>query len=451
MRPGSIRIVCLLVVCLATGCASFQASNVPLARWNPDYGYRPSRVLAQRSPGSVLVILAFSGGGTRAAALSYGVLQELRDTQVAVDGKRERLLDDVDFITAVSGGSFTAAYYGLFGDRIFEDFETRFLRRNVQRRLLLSALNPLNWFRFATTTELAIRYYDEAIFDHATFADLLAARGPLLQINATDLEAGNFFTFFQPQFDLLCSDLSPYQVARAAAASSAVPGLFSSVVLRNYAGSCGFVPPAWLAQALGERKTDPRRFRRAKIVEGYLDAEQRPYVHLLDGGIADNLGLRVPLENVRLVGGPLARTDELGDARFDRVVVIVVNAEVHPPATFARAESAPGIAAVLGSISDTQIYGYNFETIELMRESLKEWARELPPARDGAPVRTSLITLGFESIEDATEREFFQSVSTSFSLPDETVTRLIDVARRLLRESPEYQALLEDLKPEGLE
>jgi NTE family protein len=78
------------------------------------------------------LLVSFSGGGTRASALAYGVLQELRDTQVGVGGERERLLDEIDVITSVSGGSFTSAYYGLYGDRIFEDFEERFLRRNVQ-------------------------------------------------------------------------------------------------------------------------------------------------------------------------------------------------------------------------------------------------------------------------------------------------------------------------------
>jgi NTE family protein len=78
------------------------------------------------------LLVSFSGGGTRASALAYGVLQELRDTQVGVGGERERLLDEIDVISSVSGGSFTSAYYGLYGDRIFEDFEERFLRRNVQ-------------------------------------------------------------------------------------------------------------------------------------------------------------------------------------------------------------------------------------------------------------------------------------------------------------------------------
>lgn len=65
-------------------------------------------------------MLAFSGGGTRAEALAYGVLEELRDTEVLIDGKPRRLLDEIDLISSVSGGSFTSAYYGLHGDRIFE-------------------------------------------------------------------------------------------------------------------------------------------------------------------------------------------------------------------------------------------------------------------------------------------------------------------------------------------
>jgi NTE family protein len=62
-----------------------------------------------------LLILAFSGGGTRAAAFAYGVLEELAATPVVLGGRPRRLLDEVDLISAVSGGSFTAAYYGLYG------------------------------------------------------------------------------------------------------------------------------------------------------------------------------------------------------------------------------------------------------------------------------------------------------------------------------------------------
>jgi NTE family protein len=110
---------------------------------------RSTGISGQRS-NDVVFMLAFSGGGTRAAALSYGVLEELHETSYIFNGREIRLLDEVDSISSVSGGSFTAAYYGLHGERIFEDYEDIFLRRNVQRSLINGLLNPINWIRMIT-------------------------------------------------------------------------------------------------------------------------------------------------------------------------------------------------------------------------------------------------------------------------------------------------------------
>jgi NTE family protein len=448
MRPmqAGVRLASALLALVATGCAPFLASNQPLTKWEPGYGYRPANTMAQHPVGDVMLILAFSGGGTRASALAYGVLQELRDTPVPGG----RLLDEVDMITSVSGGSFTSAYYGLYGDRIFDDFEERMLKTDLQTGLLHQLFNPLNWFRLASgyfdRSELAVKLYDDKVFDERTFADVFARPGPMIQINATDLAAANFFTFFQPQFDLICSDLSSFSVARAVTASSAVPGAFSPIPLRNYAGTCGFVTPAFLEAGLSMRKTDPWRYRAATTIVGYLDATDRPYIHLLDGGIADNIGLRVPLQNVMLTGGPAARLEELGNPRFRHIAVIVVNAEVHPVSKFSLAATAPGLAQVLGSISDTQIYSYNFDTIQLMRESIAAWAKGLPKTPEGRPVGASLVQVDFEAIEDPKERKFFNSIPTALGLPDETVDRLIAVGREVLRESPDFQELLANLR-----
>src|SRR5262249_1833123 len=127
---------------LLGGCAT-RPVNPPITQFVPERGYQYStRIRHSRDPQN-LVILAFSGGGgIRAAAFSYGVLETLRRTEiVGPSGTSFRLLDQVDIITGVSGGSFTALAYGLYGERLFDEYEKRFLKRNVQGELIGRLLN----------------------------------------------------------------------------------------------------------------------------------------------------------------------------------------------------------------------------------------------------------------------------------------------------------------------
>ena len=176
------------------GCAT-RPVNPPLSQVDPNTGYTfQTRQKYFRNPDN-LIVLAFSGGGTRAAAFSYGVLEFLRNTQVvAPNGAKFRLLDSVDVITGVSGGSFTALAYGLYGDKLFADYEQRFLKRNVQGELLSRAINPAYWGDLLSTgwgrSELAANYYDEILFNGATFGDLDRGNGPLIMASATDISTG---------------------------------------------------------------------------------------------------------------------------------------------------------------------------------------------------------------------------------------------------------------------
>ena len=134
-----------LVLLLLSGCSSYGViDNTRQTRADATDGYsiRSGGGSAWGS-GDIGLMLAFSGGGTRAAALAYGVLEELRDTMVVIDGRQRRLLDEIDLVSSVSGGSFTSAYDALYGERIFDDFEGVFLRRNVQHQLIRRLLNPL--------------------------------------------------------------------------------------------------------------------------------------------------------------------------------------------------------------------------------------------------------------------------------------------------------------------
>ena len=57
------------------------------------------------------------------------------------------MLDEVDSISAVSGGSVTAAYYALNGDRLFADFTQRFLHRDIEADFTRRLSNAAHWPR----------------------------------------------------------------------------------------------------------------------------------------------------------------------------------------------------------------------------------------------------------------------------------------------------------------
>src|SRR6201987_2649909 len=234
---------------LLGGCATRQV-NPPIARYDPA-SLRQFQQQWHRGEHQDLIILAFSGGGTRAAAFSYGVLETLRSIQIVTKtGRKTRLLDEVDVITGVSGGSFTALAYGLYGEKLFDQYETRFLKRNVQGELTTRVLNPLNWGALSSTgwgrSELAAQLYDEILFNGATFADLYRAGGPMVAVSATELATGSRILFIPQNFDVMCADLGTIRLSRAAAASSAVPVVLSPITINNYGGSCGYQKPAWL-------------------------------------------------------------------------------------------------------------------------------------------------------------------------------------------------------------
>ena len=412
-------------------------------------------------------MLAFSGGGTRAAALSYGVLEELAKTEIVWEGNRRRLLDEVDLISSVSGGSFTAAYYALYGERIFTDFEHTFLKRNIQGRLVGLYLSPLNRVRLASPKfgriDMAAEYYTRRLFGGHTFGDLLIqGRRPFLLINATDMSQGSRFEFTQDQFDLLCSDLSSFPLGRAVAASSAFPIVLSPVTLKNYAGLCDSPEPDWFKSALADGSASARRRNQALEARAYLDSTNRPYIHLLDGGLADNLGLRGPLEAIAAHDSAWGARNWLPVERMRKVVLIVVNASIPPDERADRRESPPSLFEVVQAAGRVPISRYSFETVELFKESIEKWRQEIRQRHQAMQATAHSnassainstaddlefypIEINFDALPDEAERKFFKSLPTSLTLPPATVSRLRSAAARLLHQSEVYQKLLRDL------
>lgn len=439
LRDCGRRVAGALLAVAVAGCAHYPV-NARLDQYAPNEGYRLESLSSAGNSGSLFVVLAFSGGGTRAAALALGVLEQLRDTGITWEGVRKSLLDEVDLITSVSGGSYTAAYYALFRERVFTDFERDFLLRNVQGQLTRKLLAPGNLVRTSSRTfgrsDLVAEYLDKYLFHGATFGDLQQRGRPFVLVNASDMSLGTRFEFTQDQFDLLCSDLTNYPLSRAVAASSAVPLVFSPLTLRNYAGSCGYREPVWVQAALDNRAASARRYYQASELRSYLDRARRPYVHLLDGGISDNTGLRALLER-----DPRRLPRSLGVAALRKVVLISVNAETRPGRQLDRSEAVPSIFQVLRNVKDIPIGRYSFETTELFK------ARFEALARDGGNADTTfyLSEVTFEALADPLEHKRFADIPTSFALPAGDVAALRQLAGRLLRESPGYRSLVLDL------
>jgi len=437
------RTIAASLVLLLSACTSIGLiENQPLEPgFDRDKAYTMANHRRHRPNGDNSMFLAFSGGGTRAAALSYGVLKELRDTRLP-DG--ENLLEDVDRISSVSGGSFTSAYYGLYGDRIFDDFEQRFLRQDVQGVLTSAVLSFSRLFSTTSRTELAVDYYDQHIFDGKTFADF-RDDGPMILINATDLMAEAQFIFFQPQFDFLCSDLSSFKIARAVAASSGVPLVFDPVLLEKYQ-NCGFVPPAWLAAGRERAKRDDDK-RLAEVVRSfdkYLEPDGPRYVALVDGGITDNIGLRTLTRSVSLIPDRKAYFKRVNQGdRPKRFIVIAVNASTSVDTGIGRSLEMPSFSATIGALTDVQLHLYNTETNALVKDSIIRWASEVSTPEH--PVVPYFIELDVEGINDPEIREAFNQTPTSFSLTPEQVDLMIELGGSLLRDNPTYQALLRDL------
>ena len=451
----------IFLTIIVTGCAHYPI-NQPLKQVDPQSGYRGRYMGTPGNSENLLLYLTFSGGGTRAAALSYGVLEELRKTEVVIDGKKRRLLEEVDGISSVSGGSFTAGYYGLFGDRIFEDFESKFLKKNIQGALTVQTfLNPINWFRLYSDTfdrsDLAAEYYDKHVFEGGTFGDIAARKGPMIMMNATDLTHGLRIGFNQDAFDVICSDLSRFPVARAAAASSAVPMLLSPISMRNYAGTCGSKPAEILEEVLRGRAMSERQLFLTNNIAPFLDSQKKSYIHLVDGGVADNLGLRAVLDRVLLKGTVWETIKGTRMEKVQKVAFIIVNAETQPDTKWDRSEGIPGIGAMMSSFSSIGIERYNEETTALIKESVKSWADEIKAQRckesavSTAPgscgdIQFYVVEVKFDALKDETERMHFKRLPTAFKLPAEQVDELRDVAHRLLVNSEEFQRLLRDLK-----
>jgi len=421
-----MRILSLILTLALTACATAAPPiNAPLGGLRADVG--------GRAPiGEDLIVLALSGGGARAASFHLGVLQGLR----AMPGRDGRpLTEHIALISSVSGGSVLAAHYGLHGDAGLDTFDAAYLARDWRVRGPSSPLGLAGAFRGGLNgpTQVAA-WLDENVYGGATLSDFGA--GPRVILNATDLYNSTPFAFTQFFFDGICSDVHAVRVADAVAASMAAPVAFRPELVESFAARCEG-PPAWTSRILADRAASENVRQTARAFLNYRGdtrAAQR-YVHLSDGGVADNLGLLSLLVMREAEGAPapLLPRDVL-QAR--RIVFVVVNAEYIRPRTFQQeGTDAIGAYEMMYAPVDVATDVAKRASVDVWRASLAEYERALRQWRcaqaPGAGCDDISVSMDVITFRDMTPEEYeaLYDAPTAVSLPREVVDALVAAGR----------------------
>ncbi len=404
-------------------------------------------------PPAIIGAVALSGGGARAAAFGLGVLKELKGTGFDWEGRPTTLMDEMGLVSGVSGGSVLASYYAAFGDETFTRFESDFLLQDFQAGLIAHAFSPRSLYRigspwYGRSNVLAEKL--DKLYRGKTFADLQARHGgPRLLVTATDLTTGAPFEFTPEQFALICSDLNSVPLSLAVAASSSVPLLLSPVTVRNYAGNCAQSLQV-TAAAHGQDNLQARLLHAS--VQSYLDAEERPYLHLVDGGLIDNLGVRGLLVRATAGGTLDASFQHLPHASVHKIVLISVNSERDIGERIDRSERVPGVSQVLNALVFGAGSRATGETLAAMSDNSARWRQELEATRGkadspfAADAELYIISVSLRDVQDAAARSALLQVPTALTILPWQVSQLQEAGRAALRASPEYQRLRASLR-----
>jgi len=464
IRAGRV-IACAALV---AGCTS-AIHNDPI---NARLTANPAQVEAALTPSvpdnydDMVVALSFSGGGTRAAAFSYGVLTGFDQTRVPTRAGAVSLLDRLDFLSGVSGGSILAAYYGLHGRAALGDFKQRFLDVNAEQGLQtdLSIGNIAKGLQGGVNDSTAFPVWlDAHLYNHATFKDLLSRSRPRVWINASDIYNRTAFIFAPVTFSALCSDLSSYPVSMAVAASAAVPVVFAPIVIQNYPGGCPVGLPSWVQRVHNNPSAPPLIKSYADALERYRSGEIK-YVKLLDGGLVDNYGL-AGFTIARLASntpdGPLAPAEAVKLRRF---LFLVVDSGRDPDGTWSQTVAGPSGVDLIMATSDTATDSGAIGSYSAFDATMKDWREQLirwrcglsdaertrlgaPPGWNCRDVQFFIGRISFDEL-GAQRAAALNAVETRLKLPPDQVNMLIAAGRDALAANPAFMGFMRSL-PRG--
>lgn len=476
-----MRALAVLGLALGLAACATQDRTTALAKIDQSAGYRFTTLesIAPRPVDDTFIVVTFSGGGTRAAALASGVLAGLALANVPQAGKSVNLADQIALISSVSGGSVTAGYYGLYGRKGLPQLTSGFLKRDVQGHLVGQLFLPWTWAKLATPSYARIdalrNYFDDNVYGHSTYQALLDAaaapgippgaaspeRRPLIVLNASDMANGAVFSFTQDQFDLICADLTKLRLADAVAASAAFPVALTALTLKNqspcpaqaaatedpFSGweMIGDHPrPTTVQSAIGNQISNPSRYRNGNLQLGYLNEQgQSPYIQLLDGGVSDNLGLTMPISLLTGLDSDESILKQQNLKKVKRVVFVVVNARSEPDNSYGRSATPPGAISTLLTTIGSPIDGTSFMMLEGLRNNLRQQL--------GRDVTSYVVPVDFDFIrgqagdDGADCRSRFKNLATSWALKSGEVDALLALGTAMVRESPGFEKLVDDL------
>lgn len=466
------RAVFLAAAVLSLTACAYPTRNYPLEVKLADAPYR--RVNFVEPPMTdTLVIVTASGGGSRATALTMGVLQAMADVQLSAG---DRLSDEVDVISSVSGGSVAAADFALYGVQGFPALRDDFLYKDGIGTLAWKILNPVGLAETSTNSreriDALIDYFDASLFHDQTMDALLHGRHAYLVLNAGDMVEGTPFAMTQDNFDLLCSDLSKTKISTAVAASAAFPVALSPVTLTNYS-RCDMQPRAWPPLAVSNGAESPwydapETVVRARVANAYATGEKK-YIHLLDGGIADNLGVVEPYRMLTEKGVRPSFLGAIDAGKIKKIVFIMVNSRSAPSSELDKSQATPGILdMLLGTISagiDRTAMSNSQRVRSLFTDTFTRQAmidEALGLQEQAANWRTIanntfLVAVDFDAIGDSQCRQAYHSIPTSWTLTKGQVDALLKMGPALLAQDPAFADALTAIggsfarKPESVE
>ncbi len=457
------------------GCATrFENLPLPGGRANEE-----RRAVDVSQPERPLILVAISGGGSRAAALGWAVLREVAKFRYATGGAPRSLIDDIAVVSSVSGGSVIAAHFALSGPDGLDRFGPDFLVPDNMRALELDAANPFTWLKLAVTGSSRIdvveALFDKQLFKDKTFYELNQRGKPYLILNATDMASGEVFAFTPKRFDDICSDLDKLPISVGVAASSAVPIVLSPVAFENYSSKhCrDMAPPQWIQrrlEGLYAPYVNLEEFKLARYANdlrhGKNSFRKIDYLYFLDGGLADNLAIHGLLETISSpyaapivagdspgLGGTGTILDAVNTGKVRKLAVIVINARADPANTIYQTPSRPGIVGMIESVVSIPIDSTT-SSVSSQMDVLLAQLRAAGGGGAGDPQFAGLkvygVQIDFDQLRanDPRQRELrdkAKAIPTLWTITKDNREVVEQAGTMLLRQHPCWQRLLLDM------